>query len=407
MGREGGAIHERAATAAAAVDEAAVLDLLADLVRIDSVNPLLVPGAAGERMIAGFVADRLERAGIATRTTDVAPGRPNVHARLSGLGQGRTLLLNAHMDTVGVAGMSIPPFEPAVRDGRLYGRGSGDTKAGLAAMIVAVETVARLGFDLPGDVLLCAVADEEYSSLGSEYAARTEAADGCIVAEDTGLDLMVAHQGFAWYEIETIGRAAHGMHPALGVDAIAHMGRVLVALDRLDREVLSKNVHPLAGKAVFHNGTIAGGTEPGMYPARCGLQIEIGCNPGETMAARRAEIDAILARLAAEDPAFEARVLTHVERLPFEGDPQAAVVEALSDAVKAVAGTAAALIGENAWMDAALFQSAGIPTVVFGPRGGGYHAEVEWVEVAQVVAATRILASTIVRFCGQARQPHG
>ena len=384
----------------AAVDGAAVLALLADLVRIDSVNPFLVPGAAGEQEIAAFVAEKVRGLGLETRQIEVAPGRPNVLARLRGSGGGRTLLLNAHMDTVGVAGMTIPPFDPVIREGRLYGRGSGDTKAGLAAMICALEALVLARIPLRGDVVLGAVSDEEYSSLGSEHLARTTKADGCIVAEDTNLDLMVAHQGFAWYEIQTIGRAAHGMHPEIGIDAIAHMGRVLVELDRLDREVLSRNVDPLAGRAVFHYGTIAGGSEPGMYPAQCNLQIEIGCNPGETMATRRREIDAILAKLAQEDPSFRARVITHVERLPFEGDPGAAVVTTLGRCVQAVTGREARIIGENAWMDAALFQVAGIPTVVFGPKGGGYHAEVEWVETESVVQAARSLVATIVEFCG-------
>jgi len=174
---------------------------------------------------------------------------------------------------------------------------------------------------------------------------------------------------------------------------------VLAALDQLDREVLSKNVHPLAGRCVFHNGTIHGGAEPGIYPARCALQIEIGCNPGETIAQRRGEIDTILAQLSAEDSRFQSNVITHIERSPFEGDPDAAVVRTLGQCVQAETGSPYQLIGENAWMDAALLQEAGIPTVVFGPRGGGFHADVEWVEVDQVVSAARILAETIVRFC--------
>jgi acetylornithine deacetylase len=385
--------------AAEAIDPGAVLTLLGDLVRINSVNPLLVPGAPGETEIATFVARRMARQGLEVSVPDAAPGRPNVIARLRGTGGGKTLILNAHMDTVGVAGMTIPPFEPRVENGSLFGRGSADTKASLAAMIGAIEAIQRAGINVRGDVVLAAVADEEYSSLGSEHLARTETADGCIVGEDTQLNRLIAHQGFAWYEIQTIGRAAHGMHPEQGIDAIAAMGKVLAELDRLDREVLSKNVHPLAGRCVFHNGTIAGGTEPGIYPAICALQIEIGCNPGETMAARRAEIDAILARLAAADPRFQSRVITHIDREPFESDQSSDVVQILGQCVQDVTGRESRLVGENAWMDAALIQAAGIPTVVFGPRGGGFHGPVEWVETDQLIAATRILAETVARFC--------
>jgi acetylornithine deacetylase len=384
---------------ASAVDQRVVIACLQELVRINSVNPFLVPGAPGEAEMAAAIGRRMEAIGLATRTVEVAPGRPNLLARMPGSGGGKSLILNAHMDTVGVAGMTIPPFEPEIRDGSLFGRGSADTKAGLAAQIVALETVRRAGIPLRGDVILAAVADEEYSSLGSAHLAHTERADGCIIAEDTALRLMVAHQGFAWYEIEVIGRAAHGMFPDQGIDAIAGMGKVLGALDQLDREILSKNVHPLAGRCVFHNGTIHGGAEPGIYPARCALQIEIGCNPGETIGRRRTEIEAILARLAAEDSRFKANLITHIERAPFEGDPESAVVLTLGECVQAETGGPPELIGENAWMDAALIQEAGIPTVVFGPRGGGFHADVEWVEIDQVVSAARILAETIVRFC--------
>lgn len=385
--------------AADTVEPAGVIELLSTLVRIDSVNPLLVPGAAGEGEIAAVLARRLEAMGLAVQRPEVAPGRPNVIARLPGSGGGKTLILNAHMDTVGVAGMSIPPFDAHVEGGRLYGRGSADTKAGLAAMIAAGEAVRRAGLRLRGDVIVAAVADEEYSSLGTEHLVRTERGDGCIIAEDTALNMMVAHQGFAWYEIETVGRAAHGMHPQDGIDAIAMMGRVLGELERLDREVICKDVHPLAGRAVFHNGTISGGSEPGIYPARCSLQIEIGCNPGSTMSVRRSEIDAMLARLADADPRFQANVVVHVEREPFNGDPEAEIVRTLGACIAEVTGREAAIVGENAWMDAALVQAAGIPTVVFGPRGGGFHAAVEWVETDQVIAAARILAETIARFC--------
>ncbi len=384
---------------AAAVAPDAVLSHLADLVRINSINPLLVAGAPGEAAIAAHVAAWARSRGLEVATPEVAPGRPNAIVRLRGTGGGRTLILNVHMDTVGVDGMTIPPFDPRIDNGRMYGRGSGDTKASLAAMIGAIEALQRSGSNLRGDVVLAGVADEEYSSLGSEHMARTEKADGCIMGESSSLNRLVAHQGFAWYEIQTIGRAAHGMFPDQGIDAISAMGKVLPELDRLDREVWSKNVHPLAGRCVFHNGTIRGGVEPGIYPADCSLQIEIGCNPGETMANRKVELEAVLARLAAQDAKFRARIVTLVEREPFESNPDAAVTTILGQCVREIAGMESPLVGENAWMDAALVEAAGIPTVVFGPAGGGYHGAVEWVDTEQVVLAARVLAETAARFC--------
>lgn len=368
--------------------------LLGSLVAIDSVNPSLEASGAGEAALAAFVADRLQGAGLDCRLSEVLPGRPNAICRLRGSRPGPVLLWNAHLDTVGVHGMGAP-FEPRRADGRLYGRGSADTKAGLAAMMEAAERLAARP-DFAGTLVLTGVVDEEYMSQGTE-ATLDIRADGCVVAEDTALDLVTAHQGFGWYEIETIGRAAHGMHPDVGIDAIARMGRVLEALARFEREVLTADVHPLTGRAVFHNGTIQGGTELGIYPARCLLGIEIGCNPGMRMAERRMELQALLAELGDADKAFGAGLRVVVEREAFEVAPDAAIVRSLEGASRAH-GLLPRHRGMNAWMDAALLAAAGIPTVVFGPGGAGHHTDDEWVELGQVAMAADILETAARRF---------
>ena len=194
-----------------------VAGLLAELVRIDSVNPSLVPGAAGEREIAAFVADWARDAGLEVEVLEATPGRPSVVARARGSGGGRTLLLCGHMDTVTVAGMT-DPHSPRVEGERLFGRGAYDMKAGVAAALVAAREAAGLG--LAGDVVVAAVADEEHASLGVREVVASVSADAAIVTEPTELELVVAHKGFVWSQVEVSGRAAHGSRPHLGVDAI-------------------------------------------------------------------------------------------------------------------------------------------------------------------------------------------
>lgn len=372
-----------------------VAELLGALVAMPSVNPSLEAGAGGEAELARFVRDWLASAGCAAELVEVLPGRPNVIARLAGARPGPTLMWNAHLDTVGVNGMAAP-FEPRVEAGRLYGRGSADTKAGLAAMMhAAARLAARRAF--AGTLVVCGVIDEEYLSAGTEATLATLTADACVVAEDTALDLVCAHQGFGWYEIETVGRAAHGMHPDLGIDAIALMGDVLADLARFDREVLAQDVHPLAGRAVFHNATIHGGSEFGIYPERAVLGIEIGCNPGMAMKERRAELEALLSARRQDGASLRANLRVIVEREAFEVEPGERIVACMETAI-AGAGRRPARRGMNAWMDAALVQGAGIPTVVFGPGGSGHHTADEWVCLDQVELASTILEASARAF---------
>jgi len=203
-------------------------ELTAQLVAIESVNPALVPGGSGEREIATFVAEWCTERGLEVEV--LGDQRPSVIATRRGTGGGRSLLLNAHLDTVGTAGMEAP-FAPRVEDGRLYGRGSYDMKGALAAILVAVAEAP----DLAGDLVVTAVADEELASMGTEAVLEQVTADAAIVVEPTELRVAVAHRGFVGFEIETTGVAAHGSRPDLGVDAIAAMGPVLVALKQIGR----------------------------------------------------------------------------------------------------------------------------------------------------------------------------
>ena len=233
-------------------------ELAAALVAIDSVNPALVPDGAGEREIASFVADWCLTEGLEVEI--LGDERPSVVAVKRGSGGGRSLLLNGHLDTVGVTGMGAP-FEARIEGDRLYGRGAYDMKGALAAILLAASDVTGLR----GDVIVTLVADEELASIGTEAVVEHLRADAAIVVEPTDLRVAIAHRGFVGFELETEGVAAHGSRPDLGVDAIAKMGPLLVALAELDGQLQAGSTHPLVGPASLHTSLITGGQEPRVF----------------------------------------------------------------------------------------------------------------------------------------------
>lgn len=372
-------------------------DLLRQLVAIDSVNPDLVAGGAGEGNIARFVADWLERAGLEVTLEEAAPGRPNVVGVARGSGGGRALLLNAHMDTVGVAGMERP-HDPVIVDNRLYGRGAYDMKGGLAVMMAAGARAKQQ--HLRGDVIITAVVDEEYASIGTEAIAKHWQADAAIVTEPTELEICTAHKGYAWFTVETNGVAAHGSRPDLGVDAIVKMGKVLIGLEALAEGLRASGIsHRLLGKGSVHAALIEGGQEWSSYPERCRLFVERRTVPGETLALLEAELATILASISDSDPAFRATVQTGLVRESFEVSEDEPIVQTLWRHTRAALGHEPGSGGASGWMDSALLAAAGIPTVIFGPGGEGAHAVVEWSDLAQVEQSVEILAAVAADFC--------
>ena len=373
-----------------------VAELTARLVEIESINPDVVPGGTGEKAVATFVAEWCERAGLEVSVRDAASGRPNVVAVARGSGDGKSLMLNAHMDTVGVAGMT-DPFAPRLESGRLYGRGAYDMKGSLAASMLAVAEAARRR--LRGDVILTAVADEEYASVGTEAVAAALGADAAIVTEPTELRVAVAHRGFVGVEIETEGRAAHGSLPELGIDAIAKMGAVLVGIEELDRSLRADPRHAYLGSGSIHASLIEGGQEYSSYPARCVLQAERRTIPGESVAAVEEELRALLQKAAEQDSAFSAELRVVMSREPFEVSDTAPVVELVRRQATVAIGSEAELIGVPFWADSALLAHAGISTVLFGPSGEGAHAEVEWVDVASLERCFEIYVGVASELC--------
>ena len=371
--------------------------LLARLVSIDSVNPSLVPGARGEAQIGDFVAEWMRGQGLEVhRQETAAPGRTNVIAVARGSGGGRSLMLNAHMDTVGVAGMKVP-FEPVVRDGRMSGRGSMDTKAALAAfMCAAVEAPARR---LRGDVILTAVVDEEYASLGTEAVVREWKADAAIVGEPSGLQIVTEHKGFVWFQVDTEGVAAHGSLPDVGVDAILMMGKVLAGIEDLGTRLRRSAPHSTLGTGSLHASLITGGQELSSYPASCRLDIERRTIPGETPDTAEAEIRAVIDAIAAREPGFKATVRRTFARGSMEARKDSPIVLCLARQFQKATGNAPIFAGMSGWLDSALLDGAGIPTVVLGPVGSGLHGEEEWVDLDSVRACRDIILGTIEEFC--------
>ena len=371
--------------------------LLRELVAIDSVNPTLVPGAAGEADIARAIAGEMRRFGLDVELQELVPGRSNVTGLLEGRSKGRTLMFCGHTDTVGVAGMEAP-FSPVERNGRLYGRGAQDMKGGVAAMIAATRAIVEAGGLSSGRIVIAAVVDEEHSSIGAEALVTRWAADAAVVTEPTDLGIAVVHKGFAWVEVEVLGKAAHGSRPRDGEDAILRLGRVLARLEALDVTLQARPPHALVGTASLHASLIEGGRELCSYPDRAVLQLERRTLPEEPETIALEEVRLILDALKVEDSTFRATAKTLFSRPAYELPAGHALPEHLASALEHVGG-APRLTGASFWTDAAVLGHAGIPSVLFGPGGAGLHSTEEYVNVADVLVCRDALAELARRFC--------
>lgn len=360
------------------------IQLLKELIAIDSVNPSLVPGGAGETEIAGRVADELRSFGADTVIREAAPGRPNVVGILD-RGAGKSLMLCGHSDTVGVEGMAAP-FDPVERDGKVFGRGAQDMKGGVASILGAARVLAeRLR---AGKLVVAIVADEEYASIGAEAVAKEWVADAAVVCEPTDLVVGVGHKGFEWVEVTTEGVAAHGSRPEDGVDAIAMMGRVLTGLEALERKFIAGKPHPLLGRPSVHASLIAGGRELSTYPDRCALSIERRTVTGEDREILEREIESLLDDLR-RDPRFRATSRFLFHRAPYL-TPEKHELPRLLGAKQAAM---------SFWTDAAILGAAGMASVIFGPGGAGLHGVEEYVRADEVIACRDALVAAALQFC--------
>jgi acetylornithine deacetylase/succinyl-diaminopimelate desuccinylase family protein len=378
------------------------LDILKELIRIDSVNPTLVPGGAGEKRIAEFLASYLLKRRVEAELQRVCTDRLNVVATVRGTEPGPRILLNGHLDTVSVEGMNRP-FEPVEQGGKVFGRGSQDMKGGLAAGIAALLALAENRHRFRGEVVLAAVADEEDQSLGTQYFLSQWPKDSlfqfALVLEPTDLKLCTAHKGFAWVELTTRGVAAHGSRPQEGVDAIRFMGEILQELDSLDKQIQSGPRHPLLGTGSLHASTIQGGREWSSYPDRCLLRYERRTLPGESADTVEQEMRMILGKLGGGKTKFRAEGRLVCSRVPFEIDREHPALRQFHEAARSQMPDLVDWGAVSFWTDAALLSQAQIPTLVFGPRGAGLHSIEEYVVASDVIDCAR----TIYEFILQSR----
>jgi acetylornithine deacetylase len=373
--------------------------LLRALVATDSRNPDLVPGAPGEGAVARLLADVLRAWGLRVELQEALPGRPNVIARAgSKSGAGRSLLFNGHLDVVAVDGMSHAPFAAEERDGRLYGRGASDMKAGVAAMCAAAQRAQSQ--DLAGELIVTAVIDEEFKSAGTRAVLDAGVrADAAIVTEPTGLALMPAHRGFTWVTVTCRGRAAHGSRYDLGVDAILHAAHVMTAIAEFEHGELTLRTHPLLGHASLHAGMISGGLGWSTYPALCRLELERRTLPGESGGQVVAEIEAVCERVRQRVAMLDVSVEHIFSQLPSDVPVDAPICSALTRALQG-RGETVRVAGMSAWTDAALLNAGGIPAICFGPGDMTLaHANAEWAELGEVDRACDVLTQLALSWC--------
>ena len=373
------------------------IELLRELVAIDSVNPSLGPEHSGEGAIAQAVGNALGKMGLDVEFQDAAPARPNVIGVLDSGRKGPVMMFCGHSDTVGVAGMERP-FDPVYRDGKVWGRGSQDMKGGLVAMMAAAGEIAEKGGLGAGRLLVTAVIDEEYSSIGARSLVKEWTADAAVVGEPTDMTVAVGHKGFEWVEIDVEGRAAHGSRPADGLDAIVRMGRVLGRLERLDRDLQARPAHPLMGTASLHASTVQGGREWSTYPDSCRLRMERRTIAGESQEVSLTEVESILRELRAEDPDFRAKARYVFGQPPYETPADHPIARDLEAAVARTGGKTTRS-SMSFWTDAGVLGEAGIPSVIFGPTGKGLHSVAEYVVAEDVRACQAALVELVRDFC--------
>jgi acetylornithine deacetylase/succinyl-diaminopimelate desuccinylase family protein/diaminopropionate ammonia-lyase family len=370
------------------------------LTRINSSNPDLSEAAgAGETAIANYINAWLQHRGMEAHWVEAQPGRPSVVGVLRGSGSGKKLMINGHIDTVSLSTYtSGDPLSGKLKDDRIYGRGCLDMKAGVAAGMAAMAKIASSNSRPSGDVILAAVSDEEHLSKGTEAVLKAGwKADAALVIEPTLQSVVTSHRGFVWFEIDILGVAAHGSLPEEGVDAILLAGYLQTALLDYAKTMPSD---PRLGQASLHGGLIVGGEEPSSYPAMCTITIEFRTVPAQSPESITADLVELLSKIASKVPDFK----YNKPRLTFSRPPSSladdnAFVQCFVSSVSKTLGYAPSPAGKAFWCDAGLLNQAGIPSIVYGPKGEGLHAKEEWVSASSIREVTKVLEIVIHDFC--------
>ena len=363
-----------------------VVQTLADLIRINSVNPAY-PKGRPECEIQSYILDFFESRGIEFWKQDVLPDRPNVIARVPGRGNGGKIIFEAHVDTAGVEDMIVPPFEPTIRNGRMHGRGSCDTKAGLAGMMHAVADLKVSGKNPASDVWVVASVDEEYSYRGVAKLCETIQASAAVVAEPTEMKIAIASKGCVRFRITTRGKSAHSSEPNLGANAIEHMAHVIDTLTEYAKRMQTL-CHPLVGPPTLNVGLIEGGTQVNVVPEFCWIEIDRRLVPGEQASAVLDDIKKELQGLQGTDHDLEVIVEPAVlQDWPLETPANSPIVLQASQALRD-SGLDPQPVGVPFGSDASKFSMAGVPSIVMGPGNiAQAHTEDEFVDLDQVEKA--------------------
>jgi acetylornithine deacetylase/succinyl-diaminopimelate desuccinylase family protein len=368
-----------------------------NLISIDSVNQSV--GGSGETKIGEFVSDYMEKIGLDVHIQDVTDEKFNVIGVLKGEDSERSLMMNGHMDTVGVKGMIHSPFEPFIEDNKMHGRGACDMKGPIAAMIASAETLAKARIRLKGDIQISTVVDEEYMSLGTNKLLEEFHPTAAIVGEPTDMGVGIAHDGVVRLEVETLGKATHGSVPEMGIDAIIEMSKFVLRLNDLKKEYAKRN-HVLVGVPKLHTSRIEGGSEWNIVPDYCLLKVEHRTIPGETSSMIVNEYEQLFEDLKKEDPSFEAGLKVVMDKQSMEIDSKEPVVKSLQKAFYEIRGFEPQIVGEPYWTDASLFvNKSGIPTCLFAPGDIRVaHSKNEYINIEDVVDAARIYAHASKNF---------
>jgi len=376
------------------------VELTQILTTINSSNPDLSEATgAGETAIAHYINAWLQHRGIETHWVEPVPGRPSVVGIVRGGGGGKALMINGHIDTVSLSThTSGDPLSGKIIDDQMYGRGCLDMKAGVAAGMAVLARIISSDTRPCGDVILAAVADEENLSQGTEAVLKAGwRANAALITEPTLQDIVTSHKGFVWFEIDVLGVAAHGSLPEEGVDAILLAGHLQTALLEYARTIPSD---PRLGQASLHGGRIIGGEEPSSYPDLCTLTVEFRTIPAQSPESITVELESLLSKIASKVPEFK----YNPPRITFSRPPSSiaddnSFVQTFASCVSETLGRAPPPTGRAFWCDAGLLNQAGIPSIVYGPKGEGLHGKEEWVSVSSIREVTDVLETTIRRFC--------
>lgn len=374
-----------------------LLSTLADLVRINSINPAYQDGRP-ESEIDVYIADFFRTRGIATRLQEVLPERPNLIAVLPGRQSSRRVVFEAHVDTASITGMTIPPFEPTIEGGLLYGRGACDNKAGLAGMMHALASLKADGITPPCEIWLAAAADEEYAFQGVTKLCEGLVADAAVVSEPTEMRAVIASKGCLRWKINSHGRAAHSSKPHLGINAIAHMAEAIRAIEH-DPALRNAQPHPLVGRPTANVGVITGGVQVNFVPDECTIQVDRRLIPGESIRDVLADYRRLLDQLERDNPQMRFTMEEPMlEDEPLETAPDSPPA-LLSSKILGDLGLNPDLAGVPYGSDASKLSRSGIPSILFGPGSiDQAHAAVEFVDCSQVEQAYAFYRRFMIEF---------